>query len=242
MSFLCNVAAGQHTPKSILESSEPRNVTLAAALGTARESSGGLGRTVENCGELRRTVENCGELGDIYNRDAEGGGAARQSWRGRAVSRAVALFRTFLALRRLPRRSRRPGRRPRLQWCPYGGRRPGRAQPAVANCWPAETTKCGRGPTLGDTDDPLETIKRDAIRQSWSKAGGRAGWRKAPNYSILGPPARPVLNSTCAAQTGRRGAVGGRLWASIREAPPSVSRSGNQGVQRGAPAGATKTS
>ncbi len=73
MSFLCNVAAGQHTPKSILESSEPRNVTLAAALGTARESSGGLGRTVENCGELRRTAENCGELGDIYNRDADGG-------------------------------------------------------------------------------------------------------------------------------------------------------------------------
>ena len=62
MSFLCNVAAGQHTPKSILESSEPRNVTLAAALGTARESSGGHGRTVENCGELRRTAENCGEL------------------------------------------------------------------------------------------------------------------------------------------------------------------------------------
>ncbi len=32
MSFLCNVAAGQHTPKSILESSEPRNVILAPAL------------------------------------------------------------------------------------------------------------------------------------------------------------------------------------------------------------------
>ena len=32
MSFLCNVAAGQHTPKSILESPEPRNVILAPAL------------------------------------------------------------------------------------------------------------------------------------------------------------------------------------------------------------------
>ncbi len=32
MSFLCNVAAGQHTPKSILESCGPRNVILAPAL------------------------------------------------------------------------------------------------------------------------------------------------------------------------------------------------------------------
>ena len=83
MSFLCNVAAGQHTPKSILESSEPRNVTLAAALGTARESSGGLGRTVENCGELRRTVENCGELrrtvencGELWRTGGYGGGGS----------------------------------------------------------------------------------------------------------------------------------------------------------------------
>ena len=45
MSFLCNLAAGQHTPKSILESSQPRDVTLAPALGRARESSGGLGMT-----------------------------------------------------------------------------------------------------------------------------------------------------------------------------------------------------
>ena len=40
MSFLCNVAAGQHTPKSILESSEPRNVILAAALTDLRQIFG----------------------------------------------------------------------------------------------------------------------------------------------------------------------------------------------------------
>ena len=71
-----------------------------------------------------------------------------KSWRGREVSRAVTLFRTFLALRRLPRRSRPPGRRPLLQWCCYGGRGRCRAQRAVVSCWPAETTKCGRGPML----------------------------------------------------------------------------------------------
>ena len=48
MSFLCNVAAGQHTPKSILESSEPRNVILAAALtrtATVQLAVGTLRRT-----------------------------------------------------------------------------------------------------------------------------------------------------------------------------------------------------
>ncbi len=46
MSFLCNVAAGQHTPKSILESSEPRNVILAPALTRACHGAATVAATV----------------------------------------------------------------------------------------------------------------------------------------------------------------------------------------------------
>ena len=46
MSFLCNVAAGQHTPKSILESPEPRNVILAPALTRACHGAATVAATV----------------------------------------------------------------------------------------------------------------------------------------------------------------------------------------------------
>ena len=46
MSFLCKVAAGQHTPKSILESSEPRNVILAPALTRACHGAATVAATV----------------------------------------------------------------------------------------------------------------------------------------------------------------------------------------------------
>ncbi len=46
MSFLCNVAAGQHTPKSISESSEPRNVILAPALTRACHGAATVAATV----------------------------------------------------------------------------------------------------------------------------------------------------------------------------------------------------
>ncbi len=87
-------------------------------------------------------------------RDLILGAGITQSQLGREVSRAVTLFRTFLALRHLPRRSRHPGRRPRPQWRRCGGRGRCRAQPAVAKCWPAKTTKCGRGPTLAQLRPP----------------------------------------------------------------------------------------
>ena len=46
MSFWCNVAAGQHTPKSTLESSEPRNVILAPALTRACHGAATVAATV----------------------------------------------------------------------------------------------------------------------------------------------------------------------------------------------------
>ncbi len=57
MSFLCNVAAGQHTPKSILESSEPRNVILAPALTRTATVQLAVG-TLRNTGEHWETLGN----------------------------------------------------------------------------------------------------------------------------------------------------------------------------------------
>ncbi len=45
MSFSCNVAAGQHTPKSILGSSEPRDVILAPALTRACDGAATVAAT-----------------------------------------------------------------------------------------------------------------------------------------------------------------------------------------------------
>ncbi len=68
MSFLCNVAAGQHTPKSMLESFEPRNVILAPALtrtATVQLAVGTLGNTGKHSG---------------FRRGGKGGGGLQRTW------------------------------------------------------------------------------------------------------------------------------------------------------------------
>ncbi len=63
MSFLCNVAAGQHTPKSILESSEPRDVTLAPAL--TRTATVQLAGAPKESQGSQRYICNTGSVADI---------------------------------------------------------------------------------------------------------------------------------------------------------------------------------
>ncbi len=72
MSFLCNVAAGQHTPKSILESCGPRNVILAPALtrtATLQLAVGTLRHTGKHWGTLGNTGKHSG-----FRSGGKGGG------------------------------------------------------------------------------------------------------------------------------------------------------------------------
>ena len=73
MSFLCNVAAGQHTPKSILESSEPRNVILAPALTRTATVQLAVG-TLRNTETHWETLGNTGKHSGFRSGGKGGGG------------------------------------------------------------------------------------------------------------------------------------------------------------------------
>ncbi len=80
MSFLCNVAAGQHTPKSILESCGPRNVILAPALTRTATLQLAVG-TLRHTGKHWETLGTLGNTGKHRGfRSGGKGGGLQRTW------------------------------------------------------------------------------------------------------------------------------------------------------------------